>query len=133
MFVVKRSHHNPILTPDKDHYWEAFATFNMSVIKKGKTFYGVYRAIGASDVLRTPNQISIIGLGISKDKTHFEDCAPFITGEDEWEKYPQEEEDKKWREQWIKNWKKEPKISSPAQKAEQTYNNIKEFLLGMIG
>ncbi len=62
MFVVKRSHHNPILTPDKDHYWEAFATFNMSVIKKGRTFYGVYRAIGAPDRLRTPSQVSIIGI-----------------------------------------------------------------------
>ena len=87
MFVVKRSHHNPILEPYRDHYWESFATFNMSVIKKGKIFYGVYRAIGASDRLRTPEQISIIGLGVSKDKTHFEKCIPFITPEEEWEKY----------------------------------------------
>ncbi len=87
MYVVKRSHHNPIFVPYKDHYWEDFATFNMSVIKKGKTFYGVYRAIGAPDMLRTPQQISIIGLGTSKDKTHFEKCVPFITPEEEWEKY----------------------------------------------
>jgi hypothetical protein len=53
--------------------------------------------------------------------------------EEEWEKYPMEEEDKKWREQWMKNWKKEPKIDSPSQKAEQTYKNIKEFLLDIIG
>ena len=38
MFIVKGSHHNPIITPDKDHYWEAFATFNMSVVEKGKCF-----------------------------------------------------------------------------------------------
>ena len=87
MYVVKRSHHNPILIPYGDHYWEAFATFNMSVIKKGKTFYGAYRAIGAPDILRTPEQISIIGLGTSKDKTHFNNCIPFITSEEEWEKY----------------------------------------------
>lgn len=87
MYVVKRSHHNPILVPYRDHYWEAFATFNMSVIKKGRTFYGVYRAIGASDKLRIPEQISIIGLGQSKDKTHFKECVPFITPEEEWEKY----------------------------------------------
>ncbi len=87
MYVVKRSHHNPILTPYRDHYWESFATYNMSVLKKGKTYYGVYRAIGAPDMLRTPQQISVIGLGQSKDRTHFEDCVPFITPEEEWEKY----------------------------------------------
>jgi predicted GH43/DUF377 family glycosyl hydrolase len=87
MFVVKRSHHNPILTPDKDHYWETFATFNMSVIKKGKTFYGVYRAIGASDSLRIPEQSSVIGIGKSKDGRNFEGRMPFITPEQEWEKY----------------------------------------------
>ncbi len=87
MFVVKRSHHNPILVPDKDHYWEAFATFNMSVIKKDKIFYGVYRAISAIDKLRTPERISIIGIGKSKDGTHFEERAPFISPQEEWEKY----------------------------------------------
>ncbi len=87
MFVVKRSHHNPILTPDKDHYWEAFATFNMSVVKKGKTFYGVYRAIGAYDSLRTPAQFSIIGIGKSKDGRHFEERVPFIIPIEEWEKF----------------------------------------------
>lgn len=87
MYVAKRSHHNPILTPNRDHYWEESATFNMSVVKKGKTFYGVYRAIGAEDKLRTPNRMSIIGIGKSKDGRHFEERVPFILPEAEWEKY----------------------------------------------
>lgn len=87
MYVAKRSHHNPILTPNRDHYWEESATFNMSVLKKGKIFYGVYRAIGAEDKLRTPNRMSIIGLGKSKDGRHFEERTPFILPEEEWEKY----------------------------------------------
>ncbi len=87
MYVVKRSHHNPILVPDKDHYWEAFATFNMSVVKKGKIFYGVYRAISAVDRLLTPQRISIIGIGKSKDGAYFEERAPFIMPQEEWEKY----------------------------------------------
>ena len=87
MFVVKRSHHNPILVPDKDHYWEAFATFNMSVIKKDKMFYGVYRAISATDRLRRPEQVSIIGIGKSKDGRHFSERAPFIIPQEEWEKF----------------------------------------------
>ena len=87
MFVLKRPDHNPILVPDKDHYWEAFATFNMSVIKKDAMFYGVYRAISAVDRLRTPQQISTIGIGSSKDGMHFEKHLPFIAPLEEWEKY----------------------------------------------
>jgi len=87
MYVVKRSHHNPILIPYRDHYWEAFATFNMSVVKKGKTYYGVYRAIGAPDKLREPQQVSMIGMGKSENTVHFQDCVPFITPTEEWEKY----------------------------------------------
>ena len=87
MFVARRSHHNPIFIPDKNHYWEAFATFNMSVTKKGNTPYGVYRAISSPDMLRNPRQTSIIGISKSQDGTHFEDRAPFITPREEWEKY----------------------------------------------
>jgi beta-1,2-mannobiose phosphorylase / 1,2-beta-oligomannan phosphorylase len=87
MFVVRRSHHNPILVPNRDHYWEAFSSFNMSVIKKGKVFYGLYRAISAVDRLRKPEQVSVIGLGQSKDGLHFSERVPFITPEEEWEKY----------------------------------------------
>jgi predicted GH43/DUF377 family glycosyl hydrolase len=87
MYVVKRSHHNPILTPNRDNYWEASATFNMSVVKKGKTFYGVYRAISSEDKLFTPKEISTIGIGKSKDGRNFEERAPFISPEEEWEKY----------------------------------------------
>ena len=88
MYVVKRSHRNPIFVPYKDHYWEDFATFNMSVIKKGKMLYGAYRAIGASDILRTPQQISVIGLA-KKGEGHnyFKNAVPFIVPEEEWEKY----------------------------------------------
>ncbi len=87
MYVVKRSQQNPILIPDRNHYWEASATFNMSIIKKGKTFYGIYRALSAVDKLRKPEQISIIGIGKSKDGLHFEDRMPFIEPEEPWEKF----------------------------------------------
>ena len=62
MFVVKRSEQNPILVPDKDHYWEEFSSFNLCPIKHGKIFYGVYRAISAVDLLQNPRQISVIGV-----------------------------------------------------------------------
>ncbi len=87
MFIARRSHHNPIITPNKDHYWEAFATFNMSVIERGKIFYGVYRAISSPDKMRNPEQISVIGIGESKDGTHFENRRQFIVPQAEWEKF----------------------------------------------
>ena len=88
MFVVKRSKHNPILEPDRNHYWEAFATFNLSPIKRGRSYYGLYRAMSAVDKLATPSQISVIGLGKSSDGAHFDiDRRQFIVPEEMWEKY----------------------------------------------
>lgn len=82
MYVVKRLEDNPILVPNKDHYWEEFAAFNMCPIKKGKTIYGFYRAISAVDKIITQKQTSIIGVGKSKDGIHFEDRVPFIEPEE---------------------------------------------------
>ena len=87
MFVVKKSKHNPILIPDKDHYWEEFASFNLCPIKHGKTIYGLYRAISAVDVLQNPRQTSIIGIGESKDGIHFKNRVPFIIPKEEWDKF----------------------------------------------
>lgn len=87
MFVVKRSQYNPILTPDKNHYWEEYACFNMSVVKAGKMFYGIYRAISAVKGLRTPERISIIGIGKSRDAKHFSERRPFIIPKEEWERF----------------------------------------------
>ena len=85
MYVVKRSQHNPILVPNRDHYWEAFATFNLCPVKSGKTVYGLYRAISAVDKMIHQQQISTIGIGNSKDGVHFEERRPFIVPEEEWE------------------------------------------------
>ncbi len=87
MFVVKRSHHNPILIPDKNHYWEGFAVFNMCPIMRGKTTYGAFRAISAVDALRTPHQISIIGIGQSDDGVHFKNRIPFIAPREIWDEF----------------------------------------------
>jgi len=87
MYVVKRSEQNPILIPNKDHYWEEFATFNLCPVKHGKTIYGLYRAISAPDALRSPHQISVIGIGKSKDGIHFEDRRQFIVPTEEWDQF----------------------------------------------
>ncbi len=87
MYVSKRNEENPILLPNRDHYWESFATFNLCPIKKGKNIYGVYRAISAIDNLRNPKQVSIVGIGKSTDGVHFKDTKPFIVPEEEWEQF----------------------------------------------
>ena len=85
MYVAKRSQYNPILIPNKDHYWEEFATFNMSPIRKGKKYFGLYRAISAFDKITTQPQVSVIGIGKSKDGIHFEDRVPFIVPAEPWD------------------------------------------------
>ncbi len=87
MYVVKRSEHNPFLIPNRDHYWEEFATFNLCPIRKGKIIYGLYRAISAHDALRDPHQISIIGIGKSTDGMNFKSRAQFIVPSVEWDKF----------------------------------------------
>ncbi|MFA4975622.1 MAG: hypothetical protein WC839_02600 [Candidatus Paceibacterota bacterium] len=87
MFVVKKSDHNPIMVPDKDHYWEEFASFNLCPIKHGKKIYGLYRAISAVDPLQNPHRVSVVGIGESKDGIHFKNRIPFIIPEEEWEKF----------------------------------------------
>jgi len=87
MFVTKRSDQNPLLIPNRDHYWEEFATFNLCTIKRGKTIYGLYRAISAVDKMRDPHQVSVIGIGKSKDGIHFTDREHFILPEKEWDQY----------------------------------------------
>ena len=82
MYVIKRSEDNPILIPDRNHYWEEFATFNLSPVKKGKNIYGFYRAISAVDKIATQQQISTIGICKSKDGVHFEDRTPFVVPEE---------------------------------------------------
>ena len=87
MYVVKRCEQNPFLIPNRDHYWEEFAAFNLCPIKQGKTIYGLYRAISAYDAIRNPHQVSIIGIGKSTDGIHFKDRTQFIVPTEEWDQY----------------------------------------------
>lgn len=85
MYVVKKSQYNPILKPDSNHYWEEFAVFNMSTVLKGKTIFGLYRAISAIDKITTQPQVSTIGISKSKNGINFEDRAQFIMPQEDWD------------------------------------------------
>lgn len=87
MYVVKRSKHNPILSPDDNHYWEEASSFNLCALKHGDEIYGLYRAISANDVLRDQKQISTIGICDSTDGLHFQNRRLFISPTEEWEQF----------------------------------------------
>jgi predicted GH43/DUF377 family glycosyl hydrolase len=87
MYVVKRSGHNPLISPVGDRQWEARGTFNPTAVKKGNITHVFYRALGRPDALMTPAGISTIGKALSLDGQHFQNRRQFIVPEQEWEKY----------------------------------------------
>lgn len=87
MYVIRRSTHNPFISPIIDKSWEARGTFNPSPVTKGSITHVLYRALGRPDALMTPAGISTIGKALSIDGKHFQNRRQFIIPEKEWEKY----------------------------------------------
>ncbi len=87
MFVIRKLDTNPVLIPKKEHYWESFAAFNMSTIKKDDKIIGLYRAISASDKVHPQSQISVIGRAESENGIDFYERQRFITPSEEWDEY----------------------------------------------
>lgn len=73
MFTIKRSSANPILSPIRDHQFEAAASFNGCPIMVQDRTYLVYRAMSEPRLLKEPQiRISSIGRAISKDGRNFD-------------------------------------------------------------
>lgn len=87
MYVLRRSSHNPFISPIADKHWEARATFNPSPVKRGNITHVLYRALGRPDTLMTPAGLSTIGHAISLDGKHFQNRRQLIAPEEEWEQY----------------------------------------------
>ena len=87
MYVIKRSGHNPIISPIADRTWEARATFNPTVIKRGNITHLLYRALGRPDALMTPSGVSTIGKALSLDDEHFQNRRQFIIPSTDWDRY----------------------------------------------
>ncbi len=87
MYVIRRSEHNPLISPVNDKQWEAQATFNPSPIKKGTILHVLYRALGRPDALMTPAGVSTIGKALSLDGEHFQNRRQFIIPTEAWDKY----------------------------------------------
>lgn len=88
MFTVKRSPHNPIISPDRAHPWEAAAAFNASPAKVGKERVLVYRAMSEPEKLKEPHiRMSVIASAFSKDAIHFYDKKVLIGPEEHYDEF----------------------------------------------
>lgn len=88
MFTIKRSEENPLISPRREHPWEAVATFNWSPVKDGKLIRVAYRALSEKQMLEEPHiQRSVVGSAVSKDGIHYTDRAPFIVPSTDFDKY----------------------------------------------
>lgn len=89
MFTIQRSEKNPILSPLKNHPWEAKATFNgCSVEIDTKTTALVYRAMSEADPYKVPHfSLSVIGIAYSKNGGDFTDRKPFIVPSEDFDRF----------------------------------------------
>ncbi len=87
MYIIKRSSHNPLISPISDRQWESQGTFNGSPVQIGKLTHLLYRAQGRPDALMTPAGISTIGKAISLDGETFQNRRQLIIPQESWEKY----------------------------------------------
>lgn len=88
MFIVRRSNHNPILSPNSEHPWESYATFNCCPVKVGSTTHLVYRAQSTPQKFGDSTfSLSTIGHATSKNGSQFNYHREFIVPELEWERY----------------------------------------------
>ncbi len=88
MFVVKRSAHNPILTPIKEHSFENFSTFNGCPIEVGKEIFLLYRAQSLPETFENNRlSLSVVGKATSRDGIHFDNRKKFISPTEVWERY----------------------------------------------
>jgi len=88
MFTVNRSPNNPILSPVREHPWEAAAAFNGCPIMKGKKMMMVYRAMSEPDLLKEPHiRTSVIARADSKDGFHFENRAVLVSPDADYDQF----------------------------------------------
>jgi len=88
MFVIRRSLHNPIISPQRERPWEAIATYNPSAVRTDDGVRVYYRAFGDPDALQTPMQgLSTIGMAFAEDGIHFHSRQQVIAPEAPWDEF----------------------------------------------
>lgn len=88
MFTLNRSEHNPILSPAKEHPWEAMAAFNGCPIVEKKQTHILYRAMSEPDPLKDPHlSTSVVAIATAKDGIHFENRRALFGPSTEYDEY----------------------------------------------
>ncbi len=89
MFTVTRSENNPILSPLREHPWEAAAAFNGCPILKGKDTILIYRAMSETQLLKEPKiRTSVIARAVrSPDKAHFGERKVLVYPDQPYDKF----------------------------------------------
>ncbi|MCX6715846.1 MAG: hypothetical protein NT077_02375 [Candidatus Taylorbacteria bacterium] len=79
MFTVTRSEFNPIISPVKEHPWEAAATFNGCPVIQGKKISMLYRAMSEPDPLNEHHlAMSVIARATSTDGIRYDNRQVLI-------------------------------------------------------
>ncbi|MFZ2593663.1 MAG: hypothetical protein WAX38_02710 [Minisyncoccia bacterium] len=87
MYTVKRSPHNPILTPSPERRWEMVAFNGCPIVVEGKVHL-LYRAMGSPDRMLNPaTSLSVVGHATSSDGAHFDIRKEFITPSETYDAY----------------------------------------------
>lgn len=88
MFTLTRSLHNPILSPLREHPWEAAAAFNCCPIVQGRKTTLVYRAMSEPELLKEPHiRTSVIARADSKNGIDYEDRTVLISPDADFDRY----------------------------------------------
>ncbi len=88
MFTVTRSEHNPILSPNEEHPWEAAAAYNGCPIVAGKKTYLIYRALSEPQLLKEPRiRMSVIGRAVSNDNKHYGERRILVSPDKDFDRY----------------------------------------------
>lgn len=88
MFTLNRSEHNPILSPLKDHPWEAAAAFNGCPIVVGKKTVMMYRAMSEPQLLKEPHiRMSVIARADSKDGINYDNRQVLVSPDADFDRY----------------------------------------------
>ncbi|HEX8923950.1 MAG TPA: hypothetical protein VF828_04425, partial [Patescibacteria group bacterium] len=87
MINIKSYLTNPILVPSKRNKWENKAVFNGCVVKTGRKYRLIYRALAETIINGTKLDLSTIGMATGADKHNFRHRKQLLQPEQPWEQY----------------------------------------------
>ncbi len=88
MFTVKRSSHNPIISPESHDAFRGYSAFNPNPVMVGNNTHVLYRAQSLPESFEGSSfSLSVIGRAKSSDGENFSGHDQFIGPEEVWERF----------------------------------------------